>query len=348
MHGTTTKFCVLWMAFLPWMASNAIANEDDAASQTLPAFALMDLRETTVWSVDHFEWLEPNEEALQILMSGVGKGPMRLDLVMDNSVPPYCEVRPDPETCDGSGVPVGWMADVPQTICMDIPLSIQARHKEKLRKSDQLCLEPRGNLAFPDDWADGSVWSQMHLHQTVVPNSIQLSGTTAVLELTITETIATGLANLSSDGYGPVEIGMNEAQLGDILGPQLDQFVAGDGENCTYLQRNLDPSGLGYMVLDGTLARVSLYGDEYDVATSLVKTPNGLSIGSSIEDVKAAFIDQSLIEEEHEYLGSAGRYITWWQDDAQTRGIRFEINEENHVIAIHAGSDAITLIEGCS
>lgn len=95
-------------------------------------------------------------------------------------------------------------------------------------------------------------------------------------------------------------------------------------------------------------SRVSLYADEYDVATSLVRTAQGISLGSTREDVHAAFGNAELVEEEHEYLGADARYITWWTDAAKSRGIRFEFNEDGVVTAIHAGNEAITLVEGCS
>ncbi|MBX2831540.1 MAG: hypothetical protein KTR23_10235 [Rhodospirillales bacterium] len=340
--GSLLTFCV------PLIAMGAQATEPDETPQDGPAFALFDLRDTTAWDATRFHWLDPNESQVDTLISAAGIGPMRLDYVMDNTVPSLCAVRPNTQNCDDPGVSVSWMADLPQTICMDIPIDVRARHKTLLGKSNQLCLEPTANLMFPKDWVTGSPWTQVHLHQTVIPGPIRLDGQTAIITLTITDAIATRLATLSEQGYGPAEIGLGEAKLLKLLGPKLDQFIAGDDENCAFLQRDLDPSGLGYLLLDDVLARISIYADEYDVATSLVKTTNGISIGATKEDVYAAFDGQTLIEEEHEYLGANGRYVTWWRDEQKTRGIRFEINEEGIVTAIHAGSDAITLVEGCS
>lgn len=341
-------FTALLGALSPLFSATASADETQYSADTTADFAVMDLRGTTAWAINHFQWLEPDAEALETLIGVAGKGPMRLDLVMDNIVPPYCELRPDPEICDDPGVPVNWMEDVPQTICMDIPPATRTRHKDIPGNIDLLCLQPQSNLLFPGNWTEGTNWPQIHLNQTVTPGEIRYDGSTAIIDLTIIDTIATNLANLSEQGYGAAVIGISDSDLRDVLGPKLDVFRAGDDDSCTYLQRDLDPHGLGYMVLDGELARVSLYGDELDVATSLVRTANGLSIGSSKENVLDAFPNQTLIEEEHEYLGPDGLYLTWWQDDAQTRGIRFEIDETGSVIAIHTGNSAITLIEGCA
>ena len=330
------------------VASPVLASGNEEPQSDGPAFALMDLRGTTAWAISTYQWLEPSEDALDAVIGSVGKGPMRLDLVMDNIVPSYCEMRPDPQICDGPGNPVSWLEDVPQTICMEIPSPVRARHRGILANASQLCLEPTSNLAFPKDWPEGTSWSQIHLHQTVTPTKITVDQDTATIELVISDAIATRLATLSEQGYGPVQIGWDQATLRKTLGPQLDQFIAGDDENCTFLQRNLDPSGLGYLVLDDKLARVSLYADEYDVATSLVRTAQGVSLGSTREDVHAAFGDAELVEEEHEYLGADARYVTWWTDAAKSRGIRFEFNEDGVVTAIHAGNEAITLVEGCS
>ena len=344
MPASLRYLSTLFVAFSPLIATAALATATDDSTTDMTeldrptAFAVMDMRATTVWATDHFQWLEPNKEALETLLFSAGKGPMRLDFAMDNIVPPD----------DASGVPVSWMEDVPQTICMDIPLVLKARHKDALKKADLLCLQPQSNLLFPDDWVTGSDWPQVHLNQSVTPGKVRHDGTTAIIDLVITDAIPTAIAPLSEQGYGPAKIGMRNDELRDVIGPNIDTFIAGDDESCTYLQRDLDPSGLGYMILDGGLARVSLYGDEHDVATSLVQTRNGLSIGSTKEDVYAAFAGEPLIEEENEYLGPDGRYVTWWQDKDQTRGIRFEIDESGTVIAIHAGNAAITLIEGCS
>lgn len=332
----------------PFVASFAMATESEEPHPEGPTFALMDLRGTTAWAITQYQWLEPAEDALDAVISAAGKDSMRLDFTMDSIVPSYCELRPDPEICDGPGIPVSWMEDIPQTICMDIPSPVRARHKDVLGKADQLCLEPTSNLAFPKDWPENTQWAQLHLHQTVKPGKVRIEHGTVIIDLEISDAIATRLASLSEQGYGPIMIGWDQATLRKTLGPQLDQFIAGDDENCTYLQRNLDPSGLGYLVLDGKLARISLYADEYDVATSLVKTVNGIALGATRDDVFAAFDDKDLIEEDHEYLDADARYITWWADTAKSRGVRFELNEDGLVTAIHAGTDAITLLEGCS
>lgn len=353
MPANVRYLSALLIAFSPLMTTGALGAAADDSMAEMPdpdrqtAFAVMDMRATTAWKFDHFQWLTPRQEALETIIFAAGKGPMRLDFVMDNIVPPYCELRSGPEICDDPGIPVNWMEDTPQTICMDIPLVLKARHKDVLKKADLLCLQPQSNLLFPDDWIAGNGWPQVHLHQTVTPRKIRHDGSTAIIDLVIIDAIATGLAPLSEQGYGPAKIGMTDDQLRNVIGPNLDTFIAGDDESCIYLQRDLDPSGLGYMVLNGSLARISLYGDEHDVATSLVRTRNGLSIGSTKEDVYAAFAGQTLTEEENEYLGPDGRYVTWWQDDAKTHGMRFEIDENGTVIAIHAGNAAITLSEGC-
>jgi hypothetical protein len=332
MREVVRSFSALIVALVSLLATSPLAAQtstemqgsSDADGQT--ALAIIDMRTTSAWAINHFEWLTPDEQAIETLVLSAGKGPMRLDFVMSNIVPAYCERRPDPEICDEPGIPVTWMEDIPQTICMDIPRGVRARHQDVLQKADLLCLQPQSNLMLPDDWINGISWPELHLHQTVIPGTVLFDGSTAIIDLSITDAIATRLATLSEQGYGPAMIGMTNKELRRAIGPRLDTFISGDDESCTYLQSDLDPVGLGYMILDGILARVSLYGDEHDVATSLVRTPQGISIGSTKEDVDAAFAGQTLIEEENEYLGPGGRYVTWWQDDAKTRGIRFEID----------------------
>lgn len=344
-------------ALLVTVSTGMIPSDTDAADfgpapPEERAFALLDLRDSVAWKGIFFaffyEWLSPDDAAVETLITAAGKGTMRLDFAMENIVSPYCEMRPDPENCDGPGLPVDWMEDIPQTICMDIPPALRTAHADIVGTADQLCLEPETGLAFPDNWLGGSSWPQLHLQQTVTPSPVRISENTATIDLNITDVIATRLSILSQDGYGPARIGMDLDVLRQRLGPKLDQFIAGDDESCVYLQRDLDPSGLGYLLQDGKLARISLYGDEYDVATSLVRTDRGISLGDTLDDLRAAFDGEVLVEEPHEYLGPLGLYVTWWQDDRHQKGMRFEINEEGLVTAIHAGDETITLLEGCA
>jgi len=155
MPASLRYLSALLVAVSPLIATGAYAAATDDSTAEMSdmdrpaAFAVMDMRATTAWAINHFQWLDPNEEALETLVFSAGKGPMRLDFVMDNIVPSYCELRPDPENCDGPGLPVSWMEDIPQTICMDIPLVLKARHKDVLKKDRPSVPATAKQPAFP-------------------------------------------------------------------------------------------------------------------------------------------------------------------------------------------------------
>ncbi|MCF8198671.1 MAG: hypothetical protein K9J42_07890 [Sulfuritalea sp.] len=154
---------------------------------------------------------------------------------------------------------------------------------------------------------------------------------------------------LHAHGYGPVQVGMTVARATEVLGIPL---VVSEGETvnreCYHVQPQTGPTELHFMVQRGRIVRVSLYQEP-----SAIPTDRGIRLGSSIDAVRSAYkktlrsSETWLLDEEHEYLGPVGRYLTWW-DKKQKYGIRYETDTEGKVDKIHAGGKAITLIEGCS
>lgn len=156
-------------------------------------------------------------------------------------------------------------------------------------------------------------------------------------------------AVLHARGYGPVRVGMTVARAAKVLGMPL---VVSEGEKenreCYHVQPQSGPTALHFMVQGDRIVRVSLYQ-----GPSAIATDRGIRLGASIDAVRSAYKkairggDISLLDEEHEYLGPVGRYLTWW-DNEKRYGIRHETDAEGKVDTIHAGGKAITLIEGCS
>ena len=154
---------------------------------------------------------------------------------------------------------------------------------------------------------------------------------------------------LHAHGYGPVQVGMTVARAAKALGLPL---VVSEGETvnreCYHVQPKTGPTELHFMVQRGRIVRVSLYK-----GPSAIPTDRGIRLGSSIDAVRSVYkktlrgSETTLLDEEHEYLGPVGRYLTWW-DKKKNYGIRYETDTEGKVDTIHAGGKAITLVEGCS
>ena len=146
---------------------------------------------------------------------------------------------------------------------------------------------------------------------------------------------------LTPAGWGPVRIGMSRAQVEKALQVQLEGDAFDNQGSCIDLySSNEQLAGLYFMFLDGKLSRVSIGGK------SSVKTPRGMGVGSTEEEVRSAYGKQ-LQAEPHHYLDLPAEYLTYWVKPAKS-GVRFETDAQKKVETIHAGNDSIQLIEGCA
>jgi hypothetical protein len=146
---------------------------------------------------------------------------------------------------------------------------------------------------------------------------------------------------LTPTGWGPVRIGMNRAQLSKALHLELEGDAFDNEGNCVELYSSDERlAGLYFMFLDGKLSRVSA------VEKASIRTPRGMGIGSTADEVRAAY-GAKLQAEPHHYEGEPAEYLTYWLKPAKS-GVRFETDMSRHVTEIHAGNDSIQYIEGCA
>ena len=146
---------------------------------------------------------------------------------------------------------------------------------------------------------------------------------------------------LTPAGWGPVRVGMTRAQAEKALSIQLEGEAFDNEGSCIELySSNEKLTGLYFMFLDGKLSRVSA-GDK-----SAVTTPRGKGIGSTADEVRAAYGDK-LQAEPHHYLDLPAEYLTYWLRPGKS-GVRFETDANGKVETIHAGNDSIQLVEGCA
>lgn len=158
-------------------------------------------------------------------------------------------------------------------------------------------------------------------------------------------------AVLSSQGWGPLRVGMTVAEITAAVGADANPDAVGgaDPATCDEFHPARAPEGLRVLVEDGRLARITVAGN------AAVKTDRGFGVGASATDIKAAY-GGGVVAQPHKYVGPPAEDLFAWSQGGSTayvtdptaRGIRYEIDAEGKVSMIHVGGPAIQLVEGCS
>lgn len=159
-------------------------------------------------------------------------------------------------------------------------------------------------------------------------------------------------AALTSQGWGPVKIGMTKTEVIAALGPDANPDAVGgpDPESCEEFRPANAPEGFFVMIEGGKVSRISL------TELSPVKTDKGLGLGDTAETVKAAYGASARVEP-HKYQDAPAEYITIWDngprqedyvEDPAARGLVYEIDGTGKVGMIHAGGPSIQYVEGCA
>lgn len=168
-----------------------------------------------------------------------------------------------------------------------------------------------------------------------------------------------GTNAITSEGWGPLRIGMTRDDVVTALGPDANPNAVGgpDQEACDLFHPVRAPEGLYVMIQSGVLTRISLQDN------TTLKTDRGFGIGDGASAIKAAYGETAHVQPHH-YLGLPAEYITVWTNTGgaalnehgwipedttpDARGIRYETNVEGVVTEIHAGGPSIQYVEGCS
>ncbi len=145
---------------------------------------------------------------------------------------------------------------------------------------------------------------------------------------------------LTPDGWGPVRIGMRRAEVEKALHVTLEGEPLDDEASCIDLVPKGPERGLWFLFVGYKLSRISVS------APSKVVTPRGIGVGAGADAVRRAY-GKGLKAEAHYYEDRPSEYLTFWTVPKK-RGVRFETNSKREVQTIHAGTDAIQLIEGCA
>ena len=134
---------------------------------------------------------------------------------------------------------------------------------------------------------------------------------------------------------------MSVGQASEALHTRLgDALEGGDASCMEYGLPDAAPGGgIAIMAIDGKIARVTI------VSAGLgVRTPEGIGIGSTEQEVRRAY--PSSVNSPAAYDDPPAHDLTFWRHP-NGDGIRFEIDARGRVVRMHAGSNAITYIEGC-
>lgn len=190
------------------------------------------------------------------------------------------------------------------------------------------------------------------------------AATPAAADQAVRETPAAGAAApgevtaITPEGFGPVRIGMTEAEALRALGAgwSADQG-AGDAAACHYIGRGQDGAEFeAYMVEAGRVTNATVQNDAPTAGRVSIVTDRGVGLGSTEAQVRAAY--PGIEVEPHRYNERPASYFTFWvrgapstpggQPAADARGIQFVTNAERVVTSIQAGGPSILYVEGCA
>lgn len=152
-------------------------------------------------------------------------------------------------------------------------------------------------------------------------------------------------------GYGPLKIGMTQAEVDAAVGPPPANAAEATPSECRYYHPPRAPEGLLVMLENGVLTRLTA------IKGSTVKTEDGVGVGYDGEQLKARYGAAATVTP-HKYEGAPSAYVTIWPGkpqlqgayvtDPTARGLVYEIGQDGKVAFIHAGGPSIQNVEGCS
>ena len=168
---------------------------------------------------------------------------------------------------------------------------------------------------------------------------------------TATASVPSTTPVLTSDGYGPLRIGMSLAEVTAAYGPKANADSVGgpDPAQCDQFHPARAPEGMLVMLENGRLTRITL------IRESRIKTDRGIGLGDTSAAVLAAYGTAARVSP-HKYVDAPASYITVWTRNApaaesavppSARGLVFEIDARERVNFIHGGGPSIQYVEGC-
>jgi hypothetical protein len=151
---------------------------------------------------------------------------------------------------------------------------------------------------------------------------------------------------LTSEGWGPLHIGMTRAQVIAAAGSDANPNAVGgpDPASCDQFRPARVPRGMLVMIERDSLTRISLS------AGSGIATSDGFEVGDSAAAVVRHYGARAVVTP-HKYQSAPARYVTTWTRGrppaSSARGIVYEIGSDDRILRVHAGGGSIQYVEGC-
>jgi hypothetical protein len=146
---------------------------------------------------------------------------------------------------------------------------------------------------------------------------------------------------LTPEGLAPVKIGSSALQLADLIRHKIDL----DPSGCSLVADNeQERPGVSYMLEEKRVTRIGVdyYGDSAYPLT--VRTPAGVGLGSTEDEVKKAYGDRLRVEG---YDGDPTWHHLYVDEPDHTRGIAFDTDGQK-VKSVRAGEyPSLRYTEGC-
>lgn len=156
---------------------------------------------------------------------------------------------------------------------------------------------------------------------------------------------------LTSEGWGPIRVGMTRQQLMTKIGPIPGYNEGGAVESCALSHPDEAPEGLHVMFWDDVVSSVW-------ISDPRVLTAEGLGSGATASQVRETYGDR-VSRRDHEYEQTPGEYLDIWtiaspphdaspQQYQAARGISFHVGEDGKAYLIAGGDGSIRSVEGCA
>lgn len=156
------------------------------------------------------------------------------------------------------------------------------------------------------------------------------------------QTPLTAQSKLAINGINSVRVGMTITEAEKATGQRLLSPYNYEDDFCYYRQARGGPQGLNFMIIEGQIARIDVFGQ------SEITTISGAKIGDTEEKIKSLYGDKIKVSP-HPYI--KGHYLTYVPRSVEDSNYRviFETNERGRVISFRSGRlPEVSWIEGCS
>lgn len=149
----------------------------------------------------------------------------------------------------------------------------------------------------------------------------------------------TATSKVAINGIGPIRVGMTIQQAEASARTRL-LSQGGKLDNCWYVKPQGGPRDISFMVIDGQIARVDIYGN------SRITTISGARIGDSEDRIKSLYAVRIT---PHEYV-QGGHYLTFIPNDTSDRQYRLVFETDGRrVKQFRSGRlPEVEYVEGCA